>query len=119
MASPPGPSKISPPSGRTAVLLGSNASDVIHDKAAFKLYKLAAAQGHVQAQVDLGNRYEMGVGVIQDYNRAYMWWIIAAAQGNKLALKARDDLAKKMTPDQVAGAQKLARECVAKNYKGC
>ena len=30
-----------------------------------------------------------------------------------------DGLAKRMTPAQIAEAQDLARECVAKNYKGC
>ena len=31
----------------------------------------------------------------------------------------RDIIAKQMTPSQIAEAQKLARECVAKDYKGC
>ena len=35
------------------------------------------------------------------------------------SLQNRDDVAKKMTPSQIAEAQKLARECVRKKYKGC
>ncbi len=39
-----------------------------------------------------------------------MWWDLAAAQGNKEALKLRDLMAEKMTPAQLADAQRLARE---------
>ena len=39
-----------------------------------------------------------------------MWYNLAAAQGNKLGRKYRDLLVKKMTPVQIAEAQKLARE---------
>jgi hypothetical protein len=35
---------------------------------------------------------------------------LAAAQGNEDAAKARDELAAKMAPDQIAQAQRLARE---------
>jgi hypothetical protein len=35
---------------------------------------------------------------------------LAAAQGDKDAAKARDALASKMTPAQIADAQRLARE---------
>jgi len=31
----------------------------------------------------------------------------------------RDLVAKEMTPSQIQEAQRLARECVRKNYKGC
>jgi hypothetical protein len=41
---------------------------------------------------------------------AHMWYNLAAASGNKNALTNRDKLAAKMTPAQIAGAQKLARE---------
>ena len=45
-----------------------------------------------------------------DYVMAHMWVNLSAAQGHKKAVKARDILAKKMTPDQIAEAQRLARE---------
>ena len=54
--------------------------------------------------------YDNGRGVLQDYVRAHMWYNLAAAQGNKPATKNRDLLAKRMTPAQIAEAQKLARE---------
>ena len=40
-------------------------------------------------------------------------------RGKRGEEKNRDKLDKKMTAAQVTQAQKLARECVKKNYKGC
>jgi uncharacterized protein len=57
--------------------------------------------------------------VIQDNVYAHMWFNIAASNGNKDAVKNRDIAAKRMTSSQMAEAQKLARACVAKKYKGC
>ena len=52
-------------------------------------------------------------------SRAYMWWNIVASLGIKLAVEGLGKVEKKMTPSQIEKAQNLARECVAKNYKGC
>jgi len=60
-----------------------------------------------------------GKGVTQDYTRAYMWFSISASQGHEKAAQNRDIVQGMMTFAQVAEAQRLARECVAKNYKGC
>ncbi len=54
--------------------------------------------------------YFTGRGVPQDYVQARMWVNLAAAQGNEQARKAVDILAGKMTPHQLAEAQRLARE---------
>ena len=35
-------------------------------------FKLAAAQGHADAQTNIGVMYDKGQGVIQDYVRAHM-----------------------------------------------
>jgi TPR repeat protein len=89
-------------------------------KTAVKWWKLAAEQGYASAQNNLGLMYVNGTGVLQDYARAHMWWNIASISGeNKNASKNRDLVAKKMTPSQIETAQKLARECVRKKYKGC
>ena len=40
-------------------------------------------------------------------------------EGDENGRKKRDIIAKQMTPSQIEKAQELARECVAKNYKGC
>jgi hypothetical protein len=48
-----------------------------------------------------------------------MWANIAASNGSENAVKVRDRVAEKMTSTDISKAQNLARECVAKNYKGC
>jgi hypothetical protein len=48
-----------------------------------------------------------------------MWWNLSAAQGNIDAAENRNIVAKRMTEKQIAEAQNLARECLAKNYENC
>ncbi len=95
-------------------ILGSmyeNGEGVPQDDAqAIRWYRRAAAQGLAEPQSILGRRYENGKGVPKDYVQAHMWLSRAAAQGDERARKARDRLAKKMTPAQLAEAQRLARE---------
>ena len=86
---------------------------------AMKLYKSPALKGLVDAQYNLGVMYANGQGVVQDYVAAHMWFNLAAAQGDKDAVKSRGIEEQKMTAQQIAEAQKLARECLARNYKGC
>ena len=57
-----------------------------------------------------------------DYVSAHMWFKLAAAQGNALAEMFLKDTADKMTPAQIAEAQKLAREwkpAVAFSLEAC
>ena len=63
--------------------------------------------------------YFKGQGVIQDDVVSHMWFNIAASNGDEDAVKLRDKLAEFMTPEQIAEANKLARECIKKNYKDC
>ena len=64
--------------------------------------------------------YSKGRGVLQDYVRAHMWFNIAASSGkSENASKNREIVAKRMTPARIEDAQKLARECIRKKYKGC
>jgi TPR repeat protein len=78
--------------------------------AAASWYRKAAEQGDANAQVILGGKYALGEGVPEDYVIAHMWYNLAAAEGHKNAVKARDLVAAVMTPQQIAEAQKLARE---------
>ena len=88
-------------------------------KEVVKWYRLAAEQGEATAQGNLGGMYGNGQGVIQDNVMAHMWLDIGASNGSTNAAKNRDIVAKRMNESQLAEAQKLARECVARNYKGC
>jgi TPR repeat protein len=78
-----------------------------------------AKQGNAIAQTNLGRMYGLGTGVIQDNVYAHMWLNIAASSGDKDAVKNRYIVAGWMTPSQLETAEKLARECVRKKYKGC
>jgi uncharacterized protein len=79
---------------------------------AMELFRHPAEKGYTWAEYGLGVGYQNGQGVPQDYVLAHMWFNLAAAQaaqGDDDAKKARDLLASKMTLDQIAEAQRLAR----------
>jgi len=83
---------------------------VVQDpKEAVKWFRKAANQGDAKAQFSLGLRYFNGKGVVQNYIMAHMWWNLAASQGDKDAQHNRDIIEKRMTSEQVAKAQELAR----------
>jgi len=85
------------------------------DTEAVKWYRKAAEQGLAKAQFNLGLMYANGEGVPEDDTRAYAWLNLAAAQSNKNAIKRKELLRKRMTPTQIAEAQKLSRilfECI-------
>jgi TPR repeat protein len=86
---------------------------------AVRWYRLAARQGNASAQNNLGIMYRDGRAVPQDDVRAYMWFNLAAAKGNQTAAKNRDTAAERLTSEQLAQAQDLARKCQASSYKQC
>ena len=65
-------------------------------------------RGDALGQHNLGLMYANGQGVPQDYVQAHKWWNLNAASGNADAVKNRDLVASKMTPAQIAEAQRLA-----------
>ena len=77
---------------------------------AVRWYRLAADQGHTGSQFNLSLMYNFGRGVPQDYIAAHMWANLAAAQGDEHARGLRDDLAGRMSSEQIAAAQRAARE---------
>ncbi len=87
-----------------------------HAEAA-KWYRKAADQGDASAQFNLGLMYGMGQGVPQDFVLSHMWFTLAASRfpaserkRREMAESNRETAASKMTPAQVAEAQRLARE---------
>ena len=58
--------------------------------------------------------YANGRGIPQDYVAAHMWFNLVAAwlvtDERDEVVKARDGVEAKMTPEQIAEAQRLARE---------
>ena len=76
-----------------------------------------ADQENAIAQAALAGMYAYGQGVPQDYLLAHMWFNLAAsgasdASARERSVKNRDDVAAKMTPAQIAEAQRLASEWV-------
>jgi S1-C subfamily serine protease len=76
---------------------------------AIKWSRKAAELNHAGAQYNLGACYANGQGVAKDYVEAYMWWLLAAGQGNEDATKNMTSLENNMTREQIAEAQRLAR----------
>jgi TPR repeat protein len=85
------------------------------DTEAAKWFRKAAEQGFTDAQYMLGRLYTNGVGVAEDDVLAYMWWNLAAAQGHEAAKENKGIVSKRMTREQIAEAQKLSREWMAKH----
>jgi uncharacterized protein len=81
-------------------------------KEAAEWLRKSAEQGYIFAQVSLGSIYAEGVqgAIRQNYSDALMWFILAAGQGDMEAMELRDTLTERMTPTQIAEAQRLARE---------
>ena len=73
-------------------------------------YEKSAAQGEANAQFYLGLMSAFGRGGPLDLAQAHMWYSLAAGNGHVGATVYRNDLAKQMTPAQIAEAQKRARE---------
>jgi len=70
----------------------------------------AAEQRDALAFARLGLMYARGRGVLRDSIQAHMWYNLSAAYGDNRSVEARDALAQRMTPAQIAEAQRLARE---------
>jgi TPR repeat protein len=79
-------------------------------------WRRAAEQGFALAQGALGFMYERGEGVRRDLVQAHKWYNLAASRFElsdkypDISFRKRDLVAAKMTPAQIAEAEKLARE---------
>ena len=84
---------------------------------AVKWMRMSAQNGFEGAQGALGILYFGGFGVSEDFVMAHMWFNIAAANGEPNSRSLRETAAKRMTPDQIAEAQRMAREWMAKHQQ--
>jgi TPR repeat protein len=86
-------------------------------------YEKAAAQGDAGSQFQLGGLYFGAKGVSRDLVRTYMWWSLASAHSmgdlQKMSADLRDKIARRMTPAQIAEAQRRATQCQSQQFKGC
>jgi hypothetical protein len=74
-----------------------------------KWYRKAAQQNNAHAQNNLGISYDNGIGVAKDYVESYKWFLLAAGQGDGEARENVTVLENKMSREQIAEGQKLAR----------
>ena len=77
---------------------------------ALEYWTVAAETGDRRSMLELGRLYLRGLGVPQNFILAHMWFNLAAARGEFEALSEREEVAEKMTSQQLAEAQKKALE---------
>ncbi len=87
-----------------------------HAEAA-RWYRRAAEQGDADAQFALGLMYESGNGVAQNFVQAHKWFNLAASRLGAsdrdlrdTMVRGRDRVAARLSPTEIAEAQRLARE---------
>lgn len=77
--------------------------------AAAAWYQRAAMLGFPLSQYRLARHYEAGVGMERDYVLAYLWYDLAAGNGDPLAVDDRDRLAALMSADELSDARGMVR----------
>ena len=86
---------------------------------AIRRFRLNIERGYWSGMDYLAGMYRHGIGVPQDYVQAHMWFNISAAtlglaigqgRAEEISSEHRDKIAKLMTRDQIAEAQRMARE---------
>jgi TPR repeat protein len=89
-----------------------------------KWYQLAAEQGYAKAQYNLGLMHANGRGVLPDFVIAHQWLDLAVQPGSMLAPKdladatdSRDQITARLTPEQLAEAQRRAQAWLAAHPK--
>ncbi len=73
-------------------------------------YELDAKDGRPDALYNLGLAYSTGQGVEVDYIAAHKWFNLAAMKGSEIAKSWRAQISSEMNFNQIAEAQRLARE---------
>jgi TPR repeat protein len=75
---------------------------------AVEWFEKSAAQGFSVSQMILGEVYADGKGVLVDSVLAYAWLNLASGKGIDVAGDSRDRVARRMTPFELAEAQRLS-----------
>ncbi|MGP8233258.1 MAG: hypothetical protein ACLQL2_11450 [Methylovirgula sp.] len=71
-------------------------------------FKRAAEFGVRDSQYNYAVLLARGLGVQQDFVASYVWFAIAAAQGDQDSATKRDDVGARLSPDQLATAKAVA-----------
>jgi TPR repeat protein len=86
---------------------------------AIQVFRVMAAQGNAKAQHLVGVMYHRGEGVARNSVRAFAWFSLAAARGDRDARAKLRDISQTMTPDEISQAREMAQACEASNYRQC
>ena len=74
-----------------------------------------AEAGSSVCQYYLGIMFLEGKGALQDFSQAHMWFNIASSRGHDKAHKLLEKVTQRMSAEQVAEAQKEARQWVTRH----
>ncbi|AXS39652.1 SEL1-like repeat protein [Breoghania sp. L-A4] len=96
-----------------AVLYAAGGVDAPDFAKATQWFKKASRLGVRDSQYNLGILYARGFGVGQDMIESYRWFTLAAQQGDADASAKRDEIAKKMSPQDLSAARLLVSTWVA------
>jgi TPR repeat protein len=86
---------------------------------AIQLFRPLAAKGNAKAQHLIGVMYHRGEGVARNSVRAFAWFSLAAAHGDREAKARLRDVSQTMTPEELAQARNMAQACEVSNYRQC
>jgi len=86
-----------------------------NEKLASEWFLKAANQGNSNGQGAMSRRYAEGIGILRDLVQAYMWNDLRCASVESedhrvMAVRFRNQLAREMSPNQIAQAEALARD---------
>ncbi|MBF0612184.1 MAG: sel1 repeat family protein, partial [Magnetococcales bacterium] len=74
------------------------------------IFENEANKGNRFARFNLGVMYLEGVGVEENPVQAYVWFQLAARQGDSLAAQSATIVLKRMTPAQVVESRNILKE---------
>lgn len=92
-----------------AVLLAEGVNGTPDYAGAALWFKRAAEHGIKDSQFNVAILFARGLGVNQDLAESFRWFAIAALQGDQDAIKKRDDIAGRMTKEQITKETERAK----------
>ena len=98
----------------------------IDHKESIKWYKIAAENGSSDANFNIGIKYVNGTGVEKNFVKALMWFNLGTELNNysservyKGLIKIKEELMTYMSNEEISYAEKLALDCINRNYINC
>jgi localization factor PodJL len=98
----------------TAVLLAEGVNGAPDYAGASEWFKKSAEFGIRDSQYNLAILYARGLGAGQDLMASYAWFAAAAANGDEDAVKKRDEVGSRLSPERLQQARAAAAQWKAK-----